>query len=111
MATISSVFKESKNFLSYNTHDESFFNSFFDANNKIKKGDFIYSELGTMSYVIKVSKVVNYYHGLAFKYDFMVSRLDKIYKDNWCYSEYCRFATDNEVKLLKKKIKNYRNIK
>lgn len=111
MGTISGVIKHSKNMLSYNTRNDDFINSYIDAADKIKNSDFIYSELGTMSYIIKVSKVVNYFHGLAFRYDFMISRYDKLYKDNWCYSDSCRFATEEEIKLIKKKIKNFRNIK
>lgn len=111
MATISYGYKPSKNTLSFNTCsvDGDFIKTYDDANSKFKPGDVIYSELNyTMSFVLKIKKVVNYAKGLAFQYDFMLNRFDNIYKDSWCYSDCCRFATEEEIKLLQKKMKSYK---
>lgn len=109
MSTAFNSNKESKSILSCGTlsNDVDSIRSFDVAICKIKSGDIIYNELkDSMSALLKVKKVVNYQNGLAFQYDFMLNRFNKLYKDSWCYSDYCRFATDDEIKLLKKKMKS-----
>lgn len=112
MGTISSTIKPSKNILSYNTLDDTFISKYDEALTKINKGDYIYVEIGnSMSSVVKVNKVVNYINGLALEYEYMVNRFNKLYKEKWCYVDYCRFATTEEIKLLNKKIKYNKNVK
>lgn len=111
MATAFIVNKESKSILSYNTlpTDVDSIKTYDEALSKIKSGDIIYNEItGSISAILKVKKVVNYQNGLAFQYEFMLNRYNKLYNDGWCYSDCCRFATEDEIKILKKKVKYHK---
>lgn len=88
-------------------NDENSIKTYEEALVKIKSGDIIYNEFtDSMSALLKVKKIVKYQNGLAFKYEFMLNRFDSLYKDSWCYCDYCRIATDDEIKLLLNKVNN-----
>lgn len=111
MATAFNTDKNSKSILPHSTllNDSNSIVTFEDAISKINSGDILYCEFSdSISFLLKVKKVVNYQNGLAFQYDFMLNRYNKLYQDSWCYSEYCRFATAEEVKILKKKVKYHK---